>query len=266
MPGVPGQAPTQIPNPDLSWEKTLQTDVGLEFGLFGGRLSGEVDYYIKNTRDLLLNVNIPATTGYATQLRNVGKLENKGLEIVLNTQNVRGAFNWNTSFNISTNKNKITNLNGQVIDGGYVNQAREGQPIGVFYAIEYAGVDSQNGDALYYKNTLNGDGSRDRSTTNDPNLAQQVVIGNPNPKWIGGITNNLSYKGVDLTFLFQGQYGNDIFNAAGTYMSSNASLIDNQTPDQLRRWQKPGDITDVPQAPVWRRQRKYQLLTVCTAG
>lgn len=246
--GVPGQAPAQIPNPDLSWEKTLQTDVGLEFGLFGGRLSGEVDYYIKNTRDLLLNVNIPATTGFATQLRNVGKLENKGIEVVLNTQNVRGAFNWNTSFNISTNKNKITNLNGQVIDGGYVNQAREGYPIGVFYAIEYAGVDTQNGDALYYKNTLNGDGSRDRATTNDPNLAQQVVIGNPNPKWIGGITNNLSYKGVDLTFLFQGQYGNDIFNAAGTYMSSNASLIDNQTPDQLRRWQKPGDITDVPQA------------------
>lgn len=246
--GVPGQAPAQIPNPDLSWEKTLQTDVGLEFGLFDGRISGELDYYIKQTRDLLLNVNIPGTTGFATQLRNVGKLENKGVELVINTQNVKGAFNWSTSLNLAANQNKITDLKGQVIDGGYVNQAREGYAIGVFYAAEYAGVDTQNGDALYYKNTLNGDGSRDRATTNNPNEAELVVVGNPNPKLIGGITNTFSYKGVDLTFLFQGQYGNDIFNAAGTYMSSNASSIDNQTPDQMRRWQKAGDVTDVPQA------------------
>ncbi|CCH51658.1 TonB-dependent receptor plug [Fibrisoma limi BUZ 3] len=246
--GIPGQAPSQIANPDLSWEKTLQTDIGLEFGLLDNRITGEIDYYTKNTRDLLLNVNVPGTTGFATQLRNVGQLENKGFEFVINTQNVRGAFQWSTNLNIARNTNKITNLDGQIIQGGYINQAQEGSPIGVFFGREYAGVDPQNGDALYYRNTTNADGSLDRSTTNNPNQAERVVIGNPNPSFIGGVTNTLSYKGLELSFLFQGQFGNQIYNAAGQYMSANGNFFDNQTRDQLRRWQRPGDITDVPQA------------------
>ncbi len=254
--GTPGQVPSQIANPDLKWEKTAQTDVGLEFGLLNNRISGEIDYYIKQTSDLLLNVNVPGSTGYRTQLRNVGSLENKGIEFVLNTQNTTGAFQWTTSLNIAHNTNKITNLGGQVIQGGYINRAIEGQPIGVFFTREYAGVNPANGDALYYKNTTitNPDGSKsiDRTTVNSDanqiNQAQQVVVGNPNPTYIGGVTNTFAYKGIDLSVLFQGQFGNSIYNGAGQYMSANGDYFDNQTRDQLNSWKKPGDITSVPQA------------------
>lgn len=246
--GVPGQSPSQIENPDLRWEQTTQADIGLEFGLFSGRLSGEIDYYIKNTNDLLLNVNVPGTSGFRTQLRNIGSLENKGWEFVLTSENTTGAFKWNTTLNLAANRNKILNLDGQVITGGFINQAVEGQPIGSFFAIEYAGVDVNNGDALYYINDERPDGSRDRNTTNNPNEAQRVVIGNPNPSLIGGITNNISFKGFEFSILFQGQYGNDIFNGGGRFQSANGDFFDNQSRDQLRRWRQPGDVTDVPQA------------------
>ncbi|QHT65526.1 TonB-dependent receptor [Rhodocytophaga rosea] len=249
--GTPGQRPSQIENPDLKWEQTAQTDIGIDFGFFKGRISGEVDYYVKKTKDLLLDVNVPATSGFTTQLRNVGKLENKGIEVVINTQNLTGAFTWNTSFNFSRNRNKLTDLQGQIIEGGYVNRAVEGQPIGVFFAPEYAGVDVENGDALYYVNTARPDGSRDRTTTNDVNEAQRVIIGNPNPDFTAGITNTFSYKGIDLTFLFQGVYGNDVYNAGGKFQSANGDFFDNQTKDQLNRWQKPGDVTSVPQARLY---------------
>ena len=246
--GVPGQRPEQIENPDLRWEQTTQTDVGLEFGFFSGRLSGEVDYYIKNTRDLLLNVNVPGTSGFRTQLRNIGNLENKGWEFVLRSDNTTGAFKWNTSLNLAANRNKILNLDGQVIEGGYLNRAVEGQPIGSFFGIEYAGVDQANGDALYYVNEERPDGTLDRNTTNDPNVAQRTILGNPNPKLVGGISNNFSYKGLEFNILFQGQAGNDIYNGAGKFQSANGDFFDNQTVDQLNRWQKAGDITDIPQA------------------
>ncbi|MPR35566.1 SusC/RagA family TonB-linked outer membrane protein [Salmonirosea aquatica] len=246
--GVPGQRPEQIENPDLRWEQTTQADIGLEFGFFAGRLSGEVDYYVKNTHDLLLNINVPGTSGFRSQLRNIGDLENKGWEFVLRSDNTTGAFKWSTSLNLAANRNKILNLDGQVIEGGYINRAVEGQPIGSFYSIEYAGVDPANGDALYYVNSERPDGSLDRNTTNNPNEAQRVVIGNPNPKLVGGISNNFSYKGLEFNILFQGQAGNDIYNGGGKFQSANGDFFDNQTVDQLDRWQKPGDITNVPQA------------------
>jgi TonB-linked SusC/RagA family outer membrane protein len=249
--GVPGQSPTQIANPDLKWESTSQLDVGLDFGFFDNRLSGEIDLYQKKTSDLALNVNVPGTTGFSQQFRNVGDLENKGLEISLNTRNIEGKnLTWNTNFNISANRNKVTNLQGQIIEGGYINRAQEGQPLGVFFGVEYAGVDPENGDALYYLNTTNADGSVNRATTAEYNDAQRVVLGNPNPDWIGGFTNSFSFKNlVDFSFTFQGVFGNQIYDGAGQYMSVGFSNgFDNQTTDQLRRWQKPGDITNVPQA------------------
>eukprot|EP00388_Colpodella_angusta_P007899 GDKJ01021962.1.p1 GENE.GDKJ01021962.1~~GDKJ01021962.1.p1 ORF type:complete len:1052 (+),score=95.81 GDKJ01021962.1:1627-4782(+) len=246
--GVPGQRATQLANPDLKWEKTAQMDLGLEFGFFNNRLSAEVDYYTKKTSDLLLNVNVPGTSGFSTLLKNVGELENKGWEFVLRTDNSFGDLKWKASVNAATNKNKILNLQGQVITGGFLNRAVEGQPLGVFFGPEYAGVDPANGDAIYYKNTTKADGSIDRSITNDVNEAEYTVIGNPNPKWIGGITNEFSYKGADFSFTFQGVYGNDVYNGAGKFMSANGEFYDNQTVDQLNRWKKPGDITMVPQA------------------
>ncbi len=249
--GIPGQRPSQISNPDLRWEQTSQIDVGVDFGFFNDRLNGELDFYLKKTKDLLLNVNVPATSGFTTQLQNVGKMENKGFELVLNSDNFVGNFEWSTSLNFARNLNKITDLQGQVIEGGFVNRAVEGEPIGVFFAPEYAGVDPDNGDALYYLNTQNTDGSLDRGTTNDVNLAQRVVIGDPNPDFIGGITNNFAYKGIELSVFFQGVFGNQIYNGGGKFQSANGDYFDNQTKKQMNRWQNPGDITDIPQARLY---------------
>lgn len=247
--GLATQSPTSIANPNLKWETTTQADAGIDFGFFDGRIAGEVDIYQKSTKGLALNTNLPGTTGFTNYFQNVGDMKNKGLEFSLTTRNAVGKFGWTTSFNAATNINRVTNLGGQVITGGYINRAVEGQPIGVFYAPEYAGVDSRNGNALYYLNTTNTDGSTNHDTTSNYNAAQRVALGNPNPRWTGGVTNTLSYEGVELNFTFQGVFGNKIYNGAGAYMSANASNgFDNQTSDQLNRWQKPGDITDVPQA------------------
>lgn len=246
--GIPGQRQFQIENPDLKWEKTAQTDIGIEIGLFNNRISAEVDYYTKKTSDLLLNVNVPGTSGFSQQLKNIGELENKGFEFVLRTDNKFGDLTWRASLNAATNANKILNLQGQVITGGFLNRAVEGQALGIFFGPEYAGVNPDNGDAIYFKNTKKADGSVDRTTTNDVNTTENVVIGNPNPTWIGGITNDFSFKGIDLSITFQGVYGNDVYNGAGKFMSANGDFYDNQTIDQMNRWQKKGDITNIPQA------------------
>ncbi|MBK9455435.1 MAG: TonB-dependent receptor [Bacteroidetes bacterium] len=246
--GTSSLFPSSIANPALTWEKTAQLDIGFDFGFYNDRISGELDYYIKNTTDLLLDVPVPATTGYALQTQNVGSLENKGYEIVINTQNFVGDFSWSTSFNFSVNKNKILELaDGQeLIDLGgsdFMNVIMVGQPLGVFYGAEYAGVDPDNGDGLFYVNETEGSDE----TTTDFNLANYVVIGDPNPDFISGITNNFAYKNISLDVTLQSVYGNDV-NLQGDYwMSSNASQYDNQTIDQLDAWQNPGDETDIPE-------------------
>lgn len=245
--GLSGLVPTQIPNPDLKWETTKQFNVGLDFGLFSDRISGEIDYYVKNTEDLLLPANVPGTTGFLSVFGNVGELENKGFELLLNTVNVQGDLSWTTTFNFGMNRNEITNLDGQVIQGSFVSRAIEGQPIGVFFTRDYAGVDPDNGDALYWIHSADG---KDESagTTNNPNLANRVVVGDPNPDFQGGVVNNVSYKGFDLSVFLQFVYGNDIYNGGGTFQSANADFFDNQSRDQLDRWQNPGDVTNVPEA------------------
>ena len=238
--------PSTIANPDLTWEKTSQIDGGIDYGFFNDRLNGQIDVYLKNTTDILLDVPVPATTGYATQTQNVGKLENKGFEFVMNYDILVGKLKWTTSLNYAMNRNKVTELSGDqtLIDYGgsdFMNVVLVGQPIGVFYGAEYAGVDPDNGDGLYYLNDGSGE------TTNDFNLANYVVIGDPNPDFIAGMINNFSYKNLTLDVVLQSVYGNDIHMSGDYWMSSNASQWDNQTVDQLDAWQQPGDITDVPE-------------------
>ena len=246
--GLGGQSPTQLANPDLKWESTASFDVGMEASAFNRRVTLEVDYYQRQTKDLLLSVNVPSTTGFLSKLQNIGKLENKGIEFTINTENIiTKNFRWSTSINFGANRNKITDLGGQQI--GTLNRAQEGQPLGVFFAKEFAGADPNNGDALYYKNTLNTDGSKDRTTTNNVNEAEDVRIGNPNPEFIYGFRNTFTYKGFDVDVLIQGVQGNQIFNGGGQYMSASGSNgFDNQTTDQLASWKKAGDITMVPEA------------------
>lgn len=253
--GAAGQRPSQLRNDNLKWETTKQFDIGIDFGILNNRITGEIDYYVKKTDGLLLNVNIPATTGFNSQVRNVGKLENRGFEFVLNTQNLIGAFKWNTSFNIARNIGKVTDIQGQIIEGGVssMNRVEEGYAVGVFYTPQYAGVDPANGNALFYLNTKNADGSLNKGTTSNYNLAQRVVVGDPNPDYILGITNNFSYKGFDASIFFNGVLGNENnIYGMGRYSSASMLYEDNNTADQLRRWQKPGDITDIPQVRLYR--------------
>lgn len=251
--GIGGQTPSQIGNPDLRWETNKQFDIGIDFGFFGNRLTGEVDYYERKSEDLLLNVNIPSSTGFSSVVRNLGKMENYGIEFVLNTQNTVGVFKWTTSLNLAFNRGKVTDIDGQVIEGGISNsnRAMEGQPLGVFFMPEYAGVNPANGDAQFYSNAKKADGTLDRTVLSNRqyNQAQRVVVGDPNPDIIGGVTNTFNYKSFDLYVFFNGTFGNQVsVYGMGQYSMANMIYEDNQTADQMLRWQKPGDITRVPQA------------------
>jgi len=250
----PGLLPSQIANPDLGWESTKQIDFGLDFGILKNRISGEIDYYVKNTKDLLLDVPVPATSGFSIQTKNIGSVENKGFEFVLNTTNLTGNFKWNTSFNFSVNKNKVTDLGGQqIIDAGssrFMNVVKVGEPLGVFYGAQYAGADPANGDALWFINEKDANGNiiNPDAKTNDFAAANFVVLGHPTPDYMYALTNTFEYKGLELSFTFQGVRGNKIHLTGDPYMAANGAWYDNQTVDQLNSWKKPGDITDVPQA------------------
>ncbi len=238
----PGIAPTQPENQQLSWESSTQTDIGFEFGLWN-RITGELAYYIKDTDDLIFASPLPPTSGAASINRNIGRIRSKGIEFAFQSKNiVSDDFTWNTNFNIGQNDNEVVRLpGGNDVIGGR-NILRQGEVANAFYLIEYAGVDPANGNALY--NLNNGTGG----TTTDPNAAQRIIVGNPFPEWVGGLTNTFNYKDFDFSFTFQGEFGASIYNSAGRFQSANADWFDNQSADQLRRWQNPGDITDVPEA------------------
>jgi TonB-dependent starch-binding outer membrane protein SusC len=247
--GSAGLYPSTLANPNLRWEKTAQLDAGVDYGFLDDRINGELDYYVKNTSDLLLDVPVPSTTGFTTQLQNVGKMQNKGVEIELNADILVKRFKWSTSVNFADNKNEVVALNsGQTLidEGGSsgMNVVMVGQPLGVFYGAEYAGVNPANGDALWYVNGSEGD----RTTTNDFNSAHFVVIGDPNPKFIAGMTNSFSYDGFTLDVDLQGVYGNKIDLNGDHWMNSNGTFWDNQIVDALNSWKNPGDITNVPEA------------------
>jgi TonB-linked SusC/RagA family outer membrane protein len=248
---ISGIKQIQNPNPDLKWEKTTQQDVGIDFGLFDDRISGQFAYYIKNTDDLLLRVNIPSTIGFSTQLKNLGKMKNEGIEFSLHSHILTGALKWKTNFNISKNTNTVTHLQAQVIEANGLNtsisRVMEGESVGVFFAPEFAGVDQTNGDALYYVNNESEIGQINRKTTNKINEAQRVVIGDPNPNFIFGFGNAFSWNGFELSLLFQGVFGNDSYNGGGRFQMDGFGWFDNQDIRMLNRWQKPGDQTDIPQ-------------------
>lgn len=245
---ISGLSPNQIYNPDLVWEKTAQFDIGLEFGLFHDRITGELDYYHKNTFDLLLDVPVPGTTGFLIQTQNIGNMENYGFEVVLNSTNlIKPKFSWTSSLNFSRNINKVTALaEGQTsIPSGsssLLNSITVGETIGAFYGVAYASVDPKNGDALFYANV------EKTETTNDYNSATRMILGSPHPKFVGGLNNKFKIGEFDVSFLLQGVYGNDAYLAGGRFFAANGDWFDNGTKAQMDRWQQPGDITDIPQA------------------
>jgi len=237
--GEPGVAPTRLANPNLRWEQTAQFDFGLNLSVLNGRVELEADYYNKQTEDLLLNVNLPSTSGYTSYTQNLGKLENKGFEFGLNTHNLTGTFKWSTDFNIAFNRNKITDIEGQIIEND-IARAMEGEPVGVFYTVDYAGVEPENGDALFY----DSEGNKTSTYSSD----YRKIVGDPNPDFTGGLTNTFSYRGLSLRVFMQFSQGNDVYRSGGRFVNNNMGSVWNQQVGQLDRWQEPGDITDVPQA------------------
>lgn len=238
--GNSGIAPTQLPNPDLKWETTSQLGFGIDLAFFESRVSLNADVYSNHTSDLLLARPLPPSSGYSSIYANIGDLENKGFELVLSTENIKGAFTWSTSFNFAANRNKVTKLyEGQPLNdyGRGGNAVQEGEPIGIFFGYRCMGVDPTTGDLVY--DDINNDGL---ITADD-----WTKIGDPNPDFTTGMTNNFSFMNFDLSVFLQAVYGNDVFNGTRIYLESGTG-DDNQTTTMLRRWMKPGDITDVPRA------------------
>jgi TonB-linked SusC/RagA family outer membrane protein len=239
--GQPGVFPNNIPNPDLKWETTAQTNLGLDIGLFDNKIAVTIDLYDKQTKDLLLSRPLPTSSGFSVVTQNVGRVQNRGIELSLTTDNLPGrSLSWNTRLNVSANRNKVLELyNDQPIDdlGRGSNRIEEGQPIGIFYSYEWLGVDPSTGDVVYADKNFDGE-----ITTDD-----RTKVGNPHPDFIGGITNTFEYKGIDLSIFFQGSYGNDMFNGSRLFLES-LQGGDNQLAIVNRRWQKPGDITPIPDA------------------
>ncbi|EPR71200.1 TonB-dependent receptor [Winogradskyella psychrotolerans RS-3] len=250
--GQPAIYPSNIPNPDLKWESTAQLNIGINVGLFEDRITLTADYYNKQTNDLLLSRPLPSSSGFSSITENVGKVENKGIELSIETRNfIKENFTWSTQFNISGNRNKVLELyNDQPIDdiGRGGNRIMEGQPIGIFYSYKSLGVDPSTGDIVYADTNFDG----------EITSADRTIVGNPHPDFIYGITNNFTYKGFDATIFLQGSYGNDVFNGSRLFLES-LQGGDNQVADITRRWQQPGDITDIPRAttdPVASAQNK----------
>ncbi|MFO8000105.1 MAG: TonB-dependent receptor [Marinilabilia sp.] len=235
-------------NTDLTWETTTQTNIGLDMTMWRSRLTLAMDWYYKETTDMLMTVDLPSGSASANTIsRNEGEMTNKGFEFTLNSRNVSNhLLSWDTDFNISFNRNELTSLEltkvyNYAITSEHVNEYavrnEPGRPLGGFYGYITDGVDPETGELIY--RDVNGDGIL--STTD------RTYIGDPNPDFTYGITNNVSYRGFSVNVLLQGSYGNDIYNASrieteGMYDGKN------QSTEVLDRWRIPGQITDMPKA------------------
>jgi len=248
-----GVTQTTISNPALSWEKTSQIDIGLEFGLFDDRIFTSLDWYQTTTSDLLLAVQIPSALGFTTSLQNIGEVQNKGLEISLSTRNLAGELKWDTDFNFSTINNKVTKLgpSGDPIlsSGGAGNRhiTRIGDPIGSYYGyvvdgiyqsqaeIDNAPIDTQAPAArpgdLRFKD-IDNDGDIDPD--------DRTVIGNYLPDYTWGITNTFTFKGVDLRILIQGVQGAEVLNLTRRHLGNGEGNF-NSYAEWNNRWRSPSE-------------------------
>ena len=201
---------TRLPG-NLRWETTEQKDIGIDLGVLNNRILFTADYYVKNTHDLLNDVELPPSSGFDYTIQNIGEVQNHGFEFGVDAKVFTGALRWNVNANFSLNRNKVVKLaGGEDILGGKLAQAivvdntnilREGQPIGMFWGYVEEGYDDK-GHIRF--NDLDKDGA---ITAND-----RTFIGNPNPDFIYGFSSALSYKNFDFSFFLQGVQGNDLFN------------------------------------------------------
>lgn len=260
-----GLAPTRVPNPNLSWEKTAQTDIGIDLGMFRDRIRLTADYFYKRTSDLLLEAPVPFTTGYSTSLQNLGEVENKGIELGLNTVNFGGAgpasgFRWETNLNLASTQNKVLSLGGvnEIIynidrDAG-AGILRVGEPIGSFYGYRYMG-NIQTGDnvaQLAILGTFNNPGDPlffNANTLNNNlviNSSDRVILGHGLPTLVYGMTNNFSYKGFELSVFVNGVSGNHIYSQPVRHATS--LISGNQLASMRDRWTPTNPSNTIPRA------------------
>jgi len=275
-----GTYASDLGNGTLKWETTTQLDLGIDIGLWNERLSLTFDYYDKVTKDILLNADLPVSTGFASAYKNIGKVGNSGIELTINTVNVHNSsFSWNSSFNIAFNRSELLSLSENqealtssisAISGALYNIpqyiAKLGQPIAQFYGVVFDGLyqiddfvlQSDGNYALKPEITGNGGvrtsirpgDARYRDINNDGliNSNDYTVIGNPNPDFIGGLNNSFKYRGFDLNIFFQFSYGNDVLNANkllfenGMYLN----MFKNQFASLANRWTEENQNTDIP--------------------
>lgn len=273
----PGYALNALANRDLKWETTDQVNLGFDLGFFDDRINLTVDVYHKLTRDLLLNADLPFSTGFSSAYKNIGKMQNRGLEITLETQNIKTKdFTWNTNFNISFNRGKIKELNaGQEtllstvsFDNGYQTPsyiAQVGKPVGLMYGFVYDGTykyedfdKTASGDYILKANVPNNGGDR---TAIKPGTAKykdingdgvvndndRTIIGRGHPIHTGGFTNNFTYKDFDLSIFFQWSYGNNIINANRLIFENGEPRKEtNMFASYINRWTPENPNSDIP--------------------
>jgi len=238
---IPGSIPGNVGNLDLLWELNKPLNIGLDISILKSRLNLSADWYKRKSEDLLLNVPLSPTSGFATQTQNIGKMENRGIELTIIATPFRSKdFTWTVNFNFAYNKNEVTSLpNHSPIIGTFI--IKEGYDVQSFYARVYAGVDQANGDPLWYLD------STKTTTTNAYSTAQRVPYGSASPKYFGGFTNTFSYKGFSLEAQLNYQFGNLVQDTwASYYLGAGFNAGFNKIYRVLDRWQKPGDVTDIP--------------------
>src|SRR5690606_19713644 len=245
----PGAQIESLPNETLVWEKNAVFNVGADFSLFQNRLQGTVEYFERTSQDLIFGFPLAPSTGFENIDRNIGTLKNSGIELQLGYNIIRKRdFDWRADVNLTHFKNQFTKLPQEDMPQAGISKYRLGGSIYEFYIREYAGVDAATGDALYYKDVLGTDGKPTgvRELTNNINNGSYYYHGNALPDFNGGVTNSFRYKAFDLSVLVTFSVGGEFYD--GNYLSlmHPGSYGSHWHQDILKRWQKPGDVTNVP--------------------
>ncbi len=273
---IPALAPGGgMPNPDLKWEEKTELNVGFDASLLRDRVTLSLDAYDAKTTDLLLSIPVPITTGFSTQLRNIGSLRNRGVELSVNTVNVaRERFSWRSTLNVAANRNKVLDLGGQTEiqlaprTGNFFSPAetyviRVGEPLGSIYGYKVTGL-WQQGDQCYLKNPAQAcvpgeykivDTNGDSAIT----AADRVILGYGDPEFYGGVSNTLTYGRFSLDVFLSFNYGNKIINAGNAYGGLAIGQA-NERATVLDRWTPTHTDTDVPRANAARPRRLYSTL------
>jgi TonB-dependent starch-binding outer membrane protein SusC len=244
-----GMAPDRLANPNLTWEENEEYNFALDYGFFN-RISGSVEYYDRTTNNMLYEKKISYTSGFGSYMLNIGSVKNSGFEFLINVEALRSAVSWDIGLNLSHNKSEILNLGDEeeFVDGRFIY--RVGESFYNYYLYNYAGVNPINGEALWY--------NKDGEITNQASKANKIVAGSPEPKLMGGINSNLSWKGLVLNATLQFKTGNKVQIEEHRYLTGDGNWMKNQANPILDYWKQPGDITDVPKPIADNSTNSYQ--------